>query len=131
MVSGLDKSQAQRNGVPRNSIALGIIRNKAKKIGSWIIIGQHPLMGLTLCSRQNSIVFLFSFGASACMRFIERVLFCVSGQKRSLMMMVINTSDIAYLPTFSGTMGATRLWMPFMARSISLEIGLQNPKSIT
>src|ERR1051325_827192 len=122
-VSGFDKSHAQRNGVPRSSIAFGIMRNRAKKIGSWIIIGQQPLIGLTLCSRQNSIVFLFIFigsslyfswiffisGASACMRFIDRVLFWVRGQKISLMVMVIRMSAIAYLPSLAGTMGAMTL----------------------
>src|ERR1043165_8981141 len=101
-------------------MAFGIMRKSAKKMGSWIIMGQQPLMGLTLCSRQNSMVFLFIFigsslyfswiffisGPSACMRFMERVLFCVSGQKRTLMRMVMRTSDMAYLPSFSGTMGA-------------------------
>src|SRR5678815_2537795 len=109
MVSGFDKSQAQRNVVPRSSMALGIMRKSAKKMGSWIIMGQHPLMGLTLCSRQNSMTFLFIFigsslyfswiffisGASACMRFMDRVLFWVSGQKMSLMQTVINTRDMA------------------------------------
>src|SRR5688572_18595275 len=141
-LSGFDRSQAHKNGFPRSSMAFGIIWNNAKKIGSWISIGQQPLMGLTLCSFQNSIVFLFIFigsslyfswiffisGASAAMRFIDRVLFCVSGQKRSLMMMVMMMSAMAYLPSLSGTIGATTPWIAFIARSISLEMGLKKPK---
>ena len=68
-------------------------------------IGRQPLTGLTLFFFQSSICFCMYFcwsslyfslstansGASACIRFIERVLAAVNGQNKTLMITVINT----------------------------------------
>ena len=76
-------------------MALRIIVKNPMNTGIWTIIGRHPLSGLTLFSLYSSHCFAvsfctsslyfsfkaFSFGASACIRFIERVLAAVNGQK--------------------------------------------------
>ena len=42
MVSGADKSAAQRNSDPRNSTALRSMVKKPKNTGIWMTIGKQP-----------------------------------------------------------------------------------------
>ena len=102
-VSGCDRSHAQRKLSPRSSIAVRSMKKNPMKTGNWMSIGRQPAAGLTLLSfitlrvcsfNLEGLSLYFSFTAAscgwmACMRFIERVLAAVSGQKRPLMMTVM------------------------------------------
>src|SRR6516162_11927392 len=68
-------------------------------------VGRQPLIGLILCSFQNSIILRCALTGSslyfscsalicgwrACIRFAERVVACVSGQKMAFMIIVMAT----------------------------------------
>src|ERR1041385_8672558 len=103
--SGRERSFTQRKDAPRNSMALPIMKKKPKNTGIWISVGRQPLIGLILCSFQNSIIFRCALtgsslyfsctalicGCNACIRLAERVLAWVSGQKTTLIMTVMTT----------------------------------------
>ena len=86
-------------------MALRIMVKKPIKMGIWITIGRQPPIGFTLFSFQSSMVLRCAFigsslyfslmaascGWSACIRFIERVLAAVSGQKTTLIRTVMAT----------------------------------------
>ena len=102
--SGCDRSVTQRKSAWRNSAADRSMKNRPRKIGIWIRMGRHPAAGLTLfslksfwtsccifCGLSLYLAWISFIGAEIfCIRFWDSEALAVSGQKRSLMMMVIN-----------------------------------------